>query len=95
MTRILDTEIHRDGNRQKYVNVANIRITIRHANDAESDWERLAATYREARYLNMRAYKGEGDKLHNFGPEVPIENDNRSDEEILRSIQLAMHFATS
>jgi hypothetical protein len=58
-------------------NYKNVRVTVVHR-EGEKDWEGVG------RYLSIRAYTGQGDKVF-MGPDIPISSE-LSDPEIERIV---------
>ena len=72
-------QIHRDGSNQAYVEIQNVRVTIRRP-DKERDW---AGT---GRYIGFRAHRdGEGGGSLMMGADLPLRSD-ASDEAILNAV---------
>lgn len=66
--------IQHDNSGQPFIDVKNIRLTVKH-----TGWDGLH------RHLSARAYTGSGNSLM-MGPEIPIPNTSLSDEEILQLV---------
>lgn len=62
--------IQYDSNGQPYVEFKNVRITVAERRGA-SDWEG------SRRYLNIRAYRGDGTNALHSGADIPIDSDRK------------------
>lgn len=66
-----------DSNGNKFFRFKNVRVSVKHSKGTEKDWDGTG------RYLQILAYRDAAQSNTFPGPQIPITDNNLSDEEIL------------
>ena len=77
-----------DGNNNKFFRFKNVRVSVKHAKEQGKDWDSTG------RYLQILAYRDATSTTTFPGPQIPIEDKDLSDEEILVQVYRTLKSAT-